>query len=137
MKNMISRILIEGQFSNSPIHSWKSVKEPELCVFITMDGTRGLTDWKKWPPVQQVRCPLGLTTQTLALFKNSCREKNKTQLFCQQITRPISFQESPIVCCQQCVFLGGPWVLGPQVLGNFCCRICDSVTVTVCQDSPH
>ena len=106
-----------------------------MCNY-QMGVRRGLQDCKRWPPGEQLRRPLGLTTQTSALVKNSCREKNRRRLFSNKLCDQL-VSKSPIFCCQQFVFLGGPWVLGPQGLGDSCCRICDSVTVTVCQDSPH
>ena len=131
MKKVTFRILVQTHFSHFP--SPQSVKEP----IYQMDLGKGLSDRMRWPgPGQQMSCPLGLTTQTSGLVKNSCSERNKMRLFFNKL-RDQLVSKSPIFCCQQFEFLGGSWVPGPQGLGNSCCRICDSVTVTVCQDSPH
>ena len=65
-----------------------------LSVFITwMDVTKSLTDWSRWPAGQQVKCPLELTTQTLAHSgQKQLQRKEQEATLIQQITRPISFQ---------------------------------------------
>ena len=131
MKKVTFRILVQTQIS--PVHPWKSVKEP----IYQMDLRKGLSDRMRWPgPGQQMSCPLGLTTQTSGLVRKQLQRKEQNVTLFQQITRPISFQEPNLLLPTIWVFRRS-WVLGPQGLGNSCCRICDSVTVTVCQDSPH
>ena len=75
MKKATFRILVQAQFSH---FSSPFLEVSQVRPIYQMDLRKGLLDRMRWlGPGQQMSCPLGLTTQTSGLVRNSCRERNK------------------------------------------------------------